>query len=320
MQGNNKFLVEIAKRRDEATNIIGLDLVLPNGGDLPPFEAGAHIDVRIDSDFVRQYSLCNAPSERHRYQIAVLKDPESRGGSIRLHELFIEGRRVYIKPPKNFFPLDTGNSPKLLIAGGIGVTPLLSMAWTLHARRTRFNLIYCARSRLSAAFVSELVSAPFARSVETYFDDRVGSREFDGRSIIREHGVGRQIYVCGPVGFIDHVTGICEGLDIPSDAVHVEHFDNRVDHGGDSFTVFAKRSGVEVRVRSGDTIADALLAAGVDLELSCEQGVCGTCIVSVLDGAPDHRDLFLDAEEKLANDKIAPCCSRSKSSRLVLDI
>jgi vanillate O-demethylase ferredoxin subunit len=310
--------VRIARREDTATDTVALELVALDGGELPPFEAGAHVDVVVAPGLMRQYSLCNDPRERHRYRLGVLRDPASRGGSESVHRHFAEGQVIRIGRPRCNFPLAADDRPAVLVAGGIGITPLLSMAHALHTRGTPFVLHHCARSADRAAFAHELAASAFAPSVRSHHDDGPPAQRFaldEALADTRGH-----LYVCGPEGFIEFVTQGAAARGWPAERVHVEHFKAGVSQTGTAFTVVAARSGVSVQVPEGRSVAQALIEAGVDIPLSCEQGICGTCLVPVLEGTPEHRDEYQTDEEKAANTHMTPCCSRARSARLVLDV
>lgn len=312
--------VRIERRTTEAIDIVSLELVALDGGELPAFEAGSHIDVEIGVGLIRQYSLCNPPSERHRYRLGVLRDAASRGGSERLHRELFQGRHIRIGLPRCNFRLVDGPQTAILLAGGIGITPLLAMAHELHARSTPFVLHYCARSRDRTAFADEIAASPWSSSVRMHFDDGPESQRLSLDALLVDPAPDAQLYVCGPEGFIHFVTAGAASRGWPAERVHVEHFNAEVTQDGKAFEVEAAVSGVTVQVPEGQSIAHALIAAGVDVPLSCEQGICGTCLTAVRYGTPDHRDEYQTDEEKSANTHITLCCSRSLSPRLVIDL
>ena len=320
---NDKVLtVRIARRHEEAEGIVSFDLAAVDGSTLPAVAAGAHIDVHVPGGLIRQYSLCNAPSERHRYQIAVLRDPSSRGGSISLHDSAHEGDILRIGAPRNHFPLATGTVQHLLLAGGIGLTPLLSMAEQLAHDKLPFQLHYCARSPARAAFLERLGNASWSASVWCHFDDGDEDQRLDLNTLLSRPAHDQHLYVCGPQGFINAVLAVGRINNWSPERVHYEYFGAApvVNADESTFQVRLVRSGRTVAVPPRLTVTQALSEAGIDIPVSCEQGVCGTCITRVLDGEPDHRDLFLTPEEHARNDQFLPCCSRSKSSMLVLDL
>ncbi|MEX3785755.1 2Fe-2S iron-sulfur cluster-binding protein [Paraburkholderia sp. BR14374] len=313
--------VRIARCATEATDIVGLEFIPTDGDTLPPFTAGAHIDIAIRPDLVRQYSLCNAPSETHRYHIAVLRDPNSRGGSVAVHEELREGQTVQISYPRNHFELGD-HKHTLLFAGGIGVTPIMCMAEELHRRGSSFTMHYGARSSDRAAFVDRLHASPFSENVEFHFDNGPDEQKLNLTAILRGASRDTHLYVCGPSGFIEAVKSEAAAAGWSTDRVHFEYFGApAVDTSNDgSFEVRLARSGKAIRVEADQSIVHALACNGVKVETSCEQGVCGTCLTRVLEGEIEHRDHYLLDEEKLANNQMMICCSRSKTPLLVLDM
>jgi ferredoxin-NADP reductase/phenylpropionate dioxygenase-like ring-hydroxylating dioxygenase large terminal subunit len=312
--------VMVSRVTREAERVVALDLVAEDGSELPPFEAGAHIDVHIATGIVRQYSLCSDPADRHTYRIAVLLEAASRGGSATIHDAFHEGRRVRITTPRNAFKLDPEAPRAVLIAGGIGVTPLIAMAHELRHRGTAFSLHYCAHNRATAPFLAELESGPLGNALYLHLSGDPTSRRFDAASILAETP-DAHIYVCGPSRLQDGVAAAAEKLGFAAAQLHRERFTADVDRDGDPFTVVAERSGITAVVPPGRSIAQVLDEQGVAVQVSCEQGVCGTCVTRVLEGVVDHRDLFLSADERATNSRITVCCSRARAgATLVLDI
>ncbi len=310
----------IASRTALTEDIVCLELVALDGGPLPAFEAGAHVDVHVAPGFVRQYSISNDPRETHRYRLGILRDPASRGGSEAIHRAFEAGKTIRISLPRCNFRLAGEQRRAVLLAGGIGVTPLLSMAYCLEAGGIDFTLHYCTRTAARTAFRAELADAPFASRVVLHHDDGPPEQRLDLDAALGARDDGTHLYVCGPTGFIGFVTEGAKARGWGAGQIHVEHFTADVDRSGGSFTVIAAKSGVTVEVGPDESIAQALIRGGVDVPLSCEQGVCGTCLTDVVEGTPDHRDLYQTDEEKAANTQLTPCCSRSKSERLVLDL
>lgn len=313
--------VRVASRAQVAQDIVRLDLVSPEGGDLPPFEAGAHIDLFLGNGLTRQYSLCNDPADRGRYRIAVLREPASRGGSTFVHETLSEGATLRIGAPRNLFALDETAEEHLLFAGGVGVTPILAMALRLHALGHPFVFHYCARDRSRAAFLDELAAAPFAHAVRLSFDAEPRTR-LDLDSALADPVPGRRLYVCGPGGFMAHVIDGALARGWPPEQIRKEHFaaPSAPEGKNRAFELVIASTGQVVPVAADQTAAQALEAAGVFVPVSCEQGVCGTCLTRVTGGQPDHRDAFQTDDERAANDQFTPCCSRALSPRLVLDL
>ncbi|QBM30083.1 PDR/VanB family oxidoreductase [Hydrogenophaga pseudoflava] len=314
--------VRVAARQDEALDICSLDLVPVDGSALPAFSAGAHIDVHLPGGLVRQYSLCNTPGETHRYRIAVLRDAGSRGGSATVHDQLQVGTVLDIGTPRNLFELAPSAPHHLLLAGGIGITPLLAMAEQLAAQGGGFTLHHATRSRERTPFVAQLASAPYADRVHHHFDDGPAMQKLDLAATLRSAPAGSHLYVCGPTGFMEAVLaeGRAQGWD--EARLHREYFaaapTGTAGDGG--FELELASSGRVIPVAADQTALAALLAAGLDIPMSCEQGVCGTCLTGVKSGVPDHRDQYLTPEERAANNQFLPCCSRASSARLVLDL
>lgn len=308
----------VARRRDAATGIVELEIRSADGKPLPPFEAGAHVDVYVRSGLVRQYSLTGDPRDNSRYRLGVLLDPNSRGGSAAVHAEFAEGRRIRIGRPRNNFPLASDATHTILLAGGIGVTPMLAMAYALEAQGASWEMHYCGRTDDRLAFREEL--ARFGNKVRIHVDVGAADQRFDAQAVLANPASDRRLYVCGPNGFMDFVVKSAEKAGWSDDCVHLERFGAEVNTEGAPFTVTAARSGKTFEVRPGETIAEKLAANGIEPRVSCQSGVCGTCLTPVVSGMPDHRDLVQTDLEKASNARIAICCSRSKTWTLVLDI
>jgi vanillate monooxygenase ferredoxin subunit len=320
MSAHPTLQVRVAHKRTEALDICSLELVAADGGALPAFTAGAHIDVHLPNGLLRQYSLCNAPTETHRYVIAVLRDAASRGGSAAVHDAVAQGSVLTISAPRNLFTLAEVAPHHLLLAGGIGITPMLAMAEHLSAMGQAFALHHCNRSRERTAFMNRLAAAPFAARVHHHFDDGAPEQKLDIAATLQSAPSGTHLYVCGPQGFMDAVLGAGRATGWPEERLHREYFAAApVDHSHDgSFELEIASTGKVIRVLANQTALAALLDAGLDVSMSCEQGVCGTCLTRVSAGTPDHRDQYLTPEEQAANDQFLPCCSRANSPRLVL--
>ena len=313
--------MRVARRAPEADDICSYELVPVDGAPLPPFTAGAHIDVHVGEGIVRQYSLCNAPHETHRYLIGVLREPASRGGSAAMHERIAEGMELDVGAPRNHFALAEGSHHSVLFAGGIGITPLLAMAEHLHAHGLPFTLHYSARTPGRAAFRRRLQESPFAARVRLHIDSE--GTGLDTKAALSACPPGTHVYVCGPAGYIDHVLDTARALGWADDRLHREYFGAApaaAEEGERAFDVRIASSGMTCTVPPGRTVVQVLAEHGVDVPVSCEQGVCGTCLTRVLDGIPEHRDLYQTEEEQAANDQFTPCCSRAKTALLVLDL
>lgn len=300
----------------EAPNIVSYELHPTVGKELPAFTAGAHIDITLPNKLVRSYSLTNPQSERHRYVIAVQKDRESRGGSKWIHQNFRPGEILSVNGPRNNFALDETAKKSIFIAGGIGITPMLSMVERLEAIGRDWELIFCSRMRNSTPFLDLLERSP---RVRFNFDREPGAQMLDITAVVRAVPEDEHLYCCGPIPMLEAFEQATK--DRPRQTVHVEYFTAKeppATEGG--FTVVLAKSGREIVIPPGKTILAALEDEGFEIAHSCTEGVCGTCETRVLEGIPDHRDRILTEAEHVANEKMMICCSGSKTERLVLDL
>lgn len=288
---------------------------------LPIFTPGAHIDLFLGNGLIRQYSLCGDPMPGAPYRLAVALDARSRGGSIFVHDKLVEGARLAISSPRNLFVLDETLDTYVLIAGGIGVTPILAMARHLHALGKRFTLQYCARSRNAAAFYQEIAASDFHEHVHYHFDDE--SESAADLDMILQTPIGSHgLYVCGPSGLMDLAFDRALACGWAFENLHREDFAAIPTQADDDkpFVLVVKETGEHVPVPAGVTAAQALERAGYFVSLSCEQGICGSCVTSVHAGLPDNRDTFLTKEERASNSQFTPCCSRALTDSLIVDI
>lgn len=311
--------VEIASKRTVATGIVALTLIDPERRPLPVFSAGSHVDLEIAPGLIRQYSLCGNPADSSAYEIAVLREPQSRGGSMAVHDALAVGARMRISAPRNLFPLVPSEGKALLLGGGIGITPLLCMAERLAQTGASFELHYCARSLDRAAFRDRIVRSAYSRQAHLHFDDGDPSQRFDPASVLAGADAESHIYICGPNGFIDWIYSVAAAVAFPVERLHREYFtatETLCKTGVGAFEVEIASTGAVLRVPANRSVVAVLQEHGIQISVSCEQGVCGTCLTRVLSGTPDHRDMLaLEGEEEFA-----PCCSRSLSPRLVLDL
>lgn len=315
------FTVSVNAIRRETPEILSFELVSADASRLPAFSAGSHIDIHVCPGVIRQYSLCNGPADVDRYLIAVKREANSRGGSAALHEKVRQGDLLRISSPRNNFPLVNTASRHLLLAGGIGVTPLLSMALHLAESGARFQLQYFTRSVESTAFYDFLSAELKGNVVFNYGLEPQELGSFLGRLLQARHD-GDHLYLCGPRPFMELVRTTA-AVTWPSESVHLEYFAaDPTSFAGraTAFSVHLARSGHTYTVPEGKTIVQVLAENGVEIETGCEEGVCGSCLTSVAGGVPDHRDIYLSEDEKRTGDKIVPCVSRSRTPVLVLDL
>jgi tetrachlorobenzoquinone reductase len=300
-----------------AEGIVSYDLRPSVGSELPAFSAGAHIDLYLPQGLVRSYSLVNSQEERHRYVIAVNRDAASRGGSAWVHGTVGPGSRLEIGAPRNNFPLAEDAAHSLFIAGGIGITPLWCMIQRLQSLGRSWQLVYCARTRLHAAFRSELER--LGSVVRFNFDGEPGGALLDLTKLVAAAAPDTHLYCCGPVPMLEAFERATAARE-PA-RVHMEYFSAKAPPAMDGgYTVVLARSGLSFEVVRGKTIIDTLIEKGFDAPYSCLEGVCGTCETRVIEGTPDHRDLVLSKGERAANRTMMICCSGSKTAKLVLDL
>jgi ferredoxin-NADP reductase len=301
-----------------AEAINGYELVDPRGRDLPRFQPGAHIELRA-GEFLRRYSLWNDSAERRRYWFAVLREMESRGGSRHLHENIRVGDIVEVSPPRNNFPLDPAGERHLLIAGGIGIAPIMSMVTELQRRRAQFELHYCTRSPERTAFRRELAPLAGEGRVRFHHDGGDPARGLDIAATLREAPPGTHLYYCGPAPLMAAAREAAR--DWPAGTAHCEYFTGVPEPAAAEdrpFRVQLAKTGGDYEVGAGDTIAEVLQRHGVAVRTSCELGYCGTCLTPYLAAEPDHRDQVL--KENGRRRYVLICCSRAKSPVLVLDV
>lgn len=303
--------VVVDQIRHEADNVISISFRNQDGGDFPRWSPGAHIDVMV-GDFTRKYSLCGYNAIRNTLDIAVLREEEGRGGSKYIHDRLKQGDSLKIKGPKSNFRLDEKAERYILIAGGIGITPILTMADRLAAAGKDYRLHYAGSDRSSMAFLSRL-EQDHAGRCELY--PKSEGKRADLKAIVSSADANTRIYVCGPDRMIEMLEELCEPL--PEDVLHFEHFAAKhetYDPSQDAaFDLVLANSGMVVTVEPGQTALNALKAAGVEVESDCEEGLCGNCEVEVLEGEIDHRDNVLARSEKAENKRMVTCCSRGKT-------
>ena len=304
-----------------AQDIVRLRLAAPDGRPMPRWTPGSHIDVECgDTGLSRQYSLCGDPADATALEIAVLRDPQSRGGSAWMHASLKEGDRLRIRGPRNHFRLDESARRLIFIAGGIGITPIAAMARRARELGLDYQLHYCGRNRSALAFVPEL-AALHGERLKLHVSEE-GSRLDVSALLARPEAAGTQVYACGPLRMLDALEAACAPW--PEDTLRVEHFESTLgtlDPAKErAFEVELKDSGLTVPVRADQTLLAALRAANIDIQSDCEEGLCGSCEVRVLAGEIDHRDMVLTRNEREAGERMMSCCSRACGQRLVLEL
>ncbi|MDB5776657.1 MAG: phthalate 4,5-dioxygenase reductase subunit [Herbaspirillum sp.] len=311
--------LEVLAKTEIAQDIFLFELAQSDRSDLPPFGAGSHLLVTAPNGMARRYSLCNAPSERRRYAIAVKRDAAGGGGSISMADEVMAGDVLEVSAPMNYFPLAAEADSHLLIAGGIGITPALAMMRELMEKNADFKLIYCSRSPETTAFLDELSTPELEGRVLIHHDYGERGRSLDIAPLVAERGAATHLYCCGPRALMEGVRQLTRHW--PHAAVHFEDFGagaHVAPDGERAFKVRLARSGVTVDVPAGVSILGALRDRGIETPSSCESGTCGSCRTGMLSGVAEHRDFVLDDDEQ--GSEIMICVSRARCDELVLDL
>ena len=317
----HNILLKVASIKNVAHDIREIEFVAADTSvALPRFDAGAHIEIKLTEDLYRSYSLANDCSETHRYVIAVHHSPESKGGSAYIHQSLQEGDVVWATSPRNHFPLDETTHEYVLIAGGIGITPILAMAYRLNALGKQWTLHYCARTQQHAAYQDALaeLSKSSGNTVQYYFDQEPNGQSLNLAELVKNTAVESHFYCCGPKGMLNAFE---DATAHRKDTAHLEYFSAKEDaalEGG--YEIELAKSNLILRVPAGKSILDVVFEAGISVPSSCREGICGSCETAILCGEADHRDALLSDEEKISNETMMICCSGAKSKKLVLDL
>lgn len=309
--------VRVAEIIDETPTIKSFRFVRRDGKPLGVYTPGAHVDVVGPTAVTRQYSLCSTPDDPESYLVAVKREDQSRGGSIALHDLKV-GDELQISAPRNLMSMDESASHHVLIGAGIGITPMLSMARWMDVHDVSFELHYFARSSEDAAFLP-LLQERCPEKLHTHLGIAPEAHEPLIREIVDHAREGSHVYVCGPVPFMDLVQEVSEER-LSADHIHRESFQAAEQPGSEAnhpFTV--ELEGETYEIPADRSIVEVLQENGADVDTSCQEGICGTCIMTVLSGEVEHRDNVLTASEKAAGDQMAVCVSRAKGDHLELD-
>ncbi|SAK62593.1 PDR/VanB family oxidoreductase [Caballeronia ptereochthonis] len=303
-----------------AEDINAFEFVSADGRPLPAFTAGSHVDVHLPDATIRQYSLCNSPDERHRYVVAVLRDPAGRGGSVAMHDTLRAGQKLFISAPRNHFALSDSARRHVFIAGGIGITPIMAMIAEAQKRNEPFHLFYCARTSQRAAFLDRLKALVDRGDVSLHFDNGDPRNGLDLASTLENYVADTHLYYCGPGRFMDAIEAASAHW--PAGTRHCERFTAseliKTTEAEAAFDIELRRSQKTLTVPPGESIVDVMRANGIEVDTSCCEGYCGTCMTRYLAGEPLHRDSVLDDEDR--EEFVMICCSRSKSTKLVLDL
>lgn len=323
---NNTSLIKqrvlITSIRSVASHIKELTFEPLNDDNIVPFDAGSHIDVHLPNGSVRQYSLLNDPFEKNRYQIAVKLDLNGKGGSKEVHENLNNGDIIEVSTPRNNFTLFENARHFVLIGGGIGITPLLSMAHRLNQLNKTFELHICARTQADIALFDTFNSLPFASNIHIHLTENIGHSSIDIEQILQKPITKALLYICGPNGFMQWIQSNAEKMNWPPEHIYIEKFSANQKQTCETkaFEVELAKTGKTIQVRKDESILDALQHQNITVPYACMQGTCGTCIASVLKGEIDHRDAYLSDDEREHENQICVCISRAKNGRLTLDL
>jgi tetrachlorobenzoquinone reductase len=318
-----RFSARIVAARYEAADVLSFLIRPINGKGDVSIDPGAHIDIHLPNGLMRSYSLSNGTSDQGLYRITVARDPNSRGGSIFMHDGIRIGQMIEVSAPRNNFRLEESAALSTFVAGGIGVTPFVPMITRLNALGRKWRLHYCVRTRPQAALLEELRTLEQTGMGELLvnFDHEPGGGMLDLQMILKSLPEGAHVYCCGPTGMLDAFRTGAKSCGLPENRVHFEYFSGNVSkdlEGG--FRLILQKSGIQLSVKPGETILQAVTNAGVDAPYSCEQGLCGSCATHVISGVPDHRDMMLSDQQRTENNIMMICCSGSKSPELILDL
>jgi vanillate O-demethylase ferredoxin subunit len=311
--------VVVARKTIEANNMLSFELVASDGGELPAFSAGSHIDVTLPGGLVRQYSLCNSEADRHRYQIGVWKDPNSRGGSLAMHNVVNEGDVLQVGLPRNRFRVPRHTRRALLIARGIGVTPMLSIADCLKAQEIPFAFHYLSALASPGAFRSMIEGSAFAENTAFYHE--TAEQMLDPAKVLADPPEDTHLFICGVDWWLDPVVALAKKNGWAEEFIHIERFTAKASAPllDKVFEVKIASTGAVFKIPGDKSVSAFLEENGIKVPTSCEQGLCGTCKVKILEGEADHRDKRLKDEQR-AEGYFLACVSRAKGDLLVLDL
>jgi len=315
------IVAKIGKRwKSSADGKIDLfEIVSRDGSPMPSFTAGAHIDVTATPQYIRQFSLAGDPADRTKYLLGILREDLGRGGSLKIHQMLTPGVPVVISQPRNHFPIADGDGRHLLLAGGIGVTPLIAMAHELSRSNRPFELYYKSRTRAQAAFISELEKVTWHNRVHFHFSDE---NRLDVATVLANYSKGDHVYTCGPAAFMDAVFEAAAGLGWPEESLHREYFSvpNEGEWENFEFEIEVASTGEVINVAPDEKATEALKKSGITVDVKCSDGLCGVCSTRYLSGEVEHRDYVLSKSQK--DERVILCCSRAKTAggRIKLDL
>lgn len=318
MLSKPEILLQVAEVRQLTRRVVAYRLISPDGESLPAWSAGAHLNFRLPSGRARCYSLCGDPAQRSDYWVAIQREDAGQGGSLEVAKTFARGVLIRTDLPRNGFPLAQNARRHILLAGGIGITPIIAMIHQLQWAGADYFVHVCARSMEETAFREIVLEEVAAGRAALHHDANDPSRRPNIKQLVGDASDGTHAYACGPHGFLAAFREATAGW--PDSSVHVESFapDARIAESDRAFEIEIASSGEILKVPAGKTIHSVLTAHGHAVDTSCRQGICGSCMVRYLEGEPDHRDGALTEEER--REFLTVCCSRAQSTRLVLDL
>ena len=310
--------VEITKAERMTDDVTLYEFQRVGGGDLPAWEAGAHLDIVVAPEYLRQYSMSGDPADPSKYQIGVLREDAGRGGSLLMHRIFEVGRRIFVSRPINHFPLEQDANHCLLMGGGIGITPMIAMAHELHAKGAAFRMHYSGRSRAQMGYLDVLAAVPWAGQVSLHITDEGTRANFE--TLIDAYKTGAHLYCCGAERYMSSVMQVAEIAGYPEDSRHLEYFSvpEQPDYVNHPFTLRLTRSGRDIHVPADQSATDVLAAQGVHVDVKCSDGICGVCKCKVLSGDVEHRDFVLSKAQQ--SDTIILCQSRAADPDGVIEV
>jgi ferredoxin-NADP reductase len=290
--------VIVSRVEEMSTDVTKYEFRSPDGSDLPEWTAGAHLDIVVAPEFLRQYSMSGDPADRSKYQIGVLREDAGRGGSKLLHRIFTEGRRIFISKPINHFPLEEGAAKSFLMGGGIGVTPMIAMAHRLHALGRPFELHYSISDRAAAGYLPDLAQVPWADRVHVHVSKEGTRADLD--QVLAGYQAGYHVYTCGPDRYMQGVLEAAERQGFPEEARHLEYFSvpEVPEYENHPFTLRLRKSGRDLHVPADKSATDVLAEAGIGVDVKCADGICGVCKCDLLSGEVEHRDFVLSKAQR----------------------
>ncbi len=310
--------VQVSKVEAMSDSVTKYEFKSLDGAELPPWTAGAHLDIVVAPEYLRQYSMSGNPNDKSVYQIGVLREDHGRGGSRLMHRIFTLNRKVFISKPINHFELDASASKTFLMGGGIGVTPMIAFAHSLYAEGKDFELHYSASQKNSAAFMNDLAQFPWASNVSYYFSDQNNRANFD--AILAGYKAGWHVYSCGPDRYMSAVTEAAQRQQFPDNAMHLEYFNvpELPDYVNHDFRLKLKKSGKEFLVPADKSATDVLLENGIHVDVKCSDGLCGVCQCGLVTGEVEHRDFVLSKKQQQST--VILCQSRALKADGLIEV